>query len=262
MTDQTEDRYDVFVSYSHTDQAWVHNELLPRLEAAGLKVIIDDRDFEIGVPSLVNMERAVETSRHTLIVLTPAWIQSEWAEFESLLVVTADPAARRRKLIPLLLKPCALPSRISILTYADFTDLAKREGEITRLLGALGGHVHMGKEQETKVKEQNCQRDLAIPSPIEPQSITQSDLDELSDLLSRSGRAAPSARRALCIKIGIEPDDLDFITGPANRDFALQLVSHLQNTENFPALLSLCDAITPIIRGPLATKLAMIRAKI
>ena len=71
MSEQAEFIYDVFISYSHADRAWVWDELLPRLEGAGLRVCIDKRDFEIGVPSLVNMERAVDNSHHTLIVLTP-----------------------------------------------------------------------------------------------------------------------------------------------------------------------------------------------
>jgi hypothetical protein len=130
-------RYDAFISYSHADRAWVWSELLPRLEEAGLSVCIDDRDFEIGVPSLINMERAVDNSRHTLIVLTPAWLESEWAEFESLLVGTADPAGRRRRLIPVMLEACRLPPRIAMLTYADLTRPAEREAQMTRLVNSL-----------------------------------------------------------------------------------------------------------------------------
>jgi hypothetical protein len=129
--------YDVFISYSHHDQDWVRGELLPQLELAGLQVCIDDRDFEIGTPSLVNMERAVDNCRHTLIVLTPDWINSEWTEFESLLAGTGDPAGRRRKLIPLMLKPCKLPPRIAMLTYADFTQPAERKTQMARLIKSI-----------------------------------------------------------------------------------------------------------------------------
>jgi hypothetical protein len=38
-------KYDVFISYSHKDQEWVRNILLPTLEKQGLKVCIDYRDF-------------------------------------------------------------------------------------------------------------------------------------------------------------------------------------------------------------------------
>jgi hypothetical protein len=137
VTAQAEHQYDVFISYSHADRAWAWEVLLPRLEGAGLRVCIDSRDFEIGVPSLVNMERAVDSSRHTLLVLTPDWVDSECAEFESLLAGTADPAGRRRKLIPLMLKPCQLPSRIAMLTYADFTQPHDRADQFKRLVGQL-----------------------------------------------------------------------------------------------------------------------------
>ncbi len=130
-------QYDVFISYSSIDREWVSEYLLPKLESVGLKVFIDYRDAEIGVPSLINMERAVDNSRHTLTVLTPAWLESKWTTFENLLVSTTDPTGRQRKLIPLLLVPCKLPSRIAMLTYLDFTKLDDREKQMQKLVKAL-----------------------------------------------------------------------------------------------------------------------------
>ena len=138
MPPNLDDAYDVFISYSHSNAQWVWATLLPRLENAGLRVCLDRRDFAIGVPSLVNMERAVDNSRHTLLVLTPAWVNSEWTEFESLLAGTSDPAGRRRKLLPLLLEPCQPPPRIAMLTCADFCDQGAREQQFEHLLGQLG----------------------------------------------------------------------------------------------------------------------------
>ena len=114
---------------------------MPQLEGARLKVAIDYRDFEVGVPSLINMERAVENSRHTLIVLTPAWVESQWTEFESLLVSTADPAGRQRKLLPVMLERCKLPPRIAMLTYADCTEESEREHELARLVRSIAPPV-------------------------------------------------------------------------------------------------------------------------
>jgi hypothetical protein len=143
--------YDVFVSYSHRDRSWVLEYLLPRLEAAELRVAIDFRDFEPGLPSLVNMERAVENSRHTLVVLTPAWVASEWTTFESLLVQTSDPASVQRRLLPVMLKQVAAPKRIAMLTYADFTHEDDREDQLERLLWSLGA------PQQVELIEKNVQ---------------------------------------------------------------------------------------------------------
>ncbi|MFC1718649.1 toll/interleukin-1 receptor domain-containing protein [Candidatus Poribacteria bacterium] len=74
------DKYDVFISYSHEDSQWVRDWLLLRLEGAGLKVCIDFRDFDIGMPSLVNMEKAVELSGKTLLVLTPNWFNLDFVQ--------------------------------------------------------------------------------------------------------------------------------------------------------------------------------------
>ena len=78
---------------------------------------VDAQQARDRADDLARMERAVLQSRKTLCILTPEYLQSEWAEFENLLVQTRDPAARQRRLIPLLLSPCALPPRLGILTY-------------------------------------------------------------------------------------------------------------------------------------------------
>ncbi len=137
MNDKANYIYDVFISYSHADQDWVRNWLQPWLEAAGLRVCIDHRDFEIGRALLDNIEWAVDNSRHTLLVLTPAWIESQWTDFECLLIGTADPAGRKHRLIPLMLKACDLPHRIAMLTYADFTRPSEREMRMGKLVKSL-----------------------------------------------------------------------------------------------------------------------------
>ena len=40
------------------------------------EVCIDDRDFIYGLASQINMEEAVERSRHTVAVLTKTWVDS------------------------------------------------------------------------------------------------------------------------------------------------------------------------------------------
>ncbi|MFQ5612441.1 MAG: TIR domain-containing protein [Anaerolineae bacterium] len=133
MAGQADYPYDVFISYSQADRAWAQTWLRPRLEGAGLRVV-DDQDFVIGSPRLEEMERAVKTSRRTIVVLTPAWLDSEWNAFEGLLVRSLDPAARRRKLLPLLLQPCDPPEMIAALVKADLTVERHWERQVRRLV--------------------------------------------------------------------------------------------------------------------------------
>jgi hypothetical protein len=171
----TASSYDVFISYSHLDEKWVHGWLLPRLESAGLRVCIDYRDFDIGVPSLINMERAAERSRHTLLVLTPSWVKSEWTSFESLLVQTKDPAGLRRRIIPLMLERCELPDRIALFTYANFTESSRWDSELPRLIKALDAQP--GQPQPS----------AATPPPNQQrpaEDAVSQDVQELRDLMA------------------------------------------------------------------------------
>lgn len=170
--------YDVFISYSHHDEQWVNNWLLPHLEGAGLRVCIDSRDFDIGLSSLDNMERAAEQSRHTLLVLTPSWVKSEWTRFESLLAQTEDPAGLRRRTIPLMLEQCELPKRIAMLTYANFMDSKRWDNELPRLLKALG-----------------AQPGQAQPAVATPRLAAQSPADDAGSQEAQELRDLVAARR-------------------------------------------------------------------
>ena len=134
MAKRTEYLYDVFISYSPADREWVAEWLLPRLEQAGLRVAIDYRDFIVGMPRIENIERAIANSRRTIAVLTPEWLDSEWNAFEGLLVRTLDPAALKRKLLPVLLRPCELPESIAALEKVDLTVERYWERQVRRLV--------------------------------------------------------------------------------------------------------------------------------
>lgn len=130
------DRFDLFLSYADTDEAWVQDWLVPRLASAGLR-IHTPMNFDLGVPRLVNIERAVGDSRRILLVLTPAWVASEWAEFEGLLGQATDPVGRQQQVLPLLLQPCIPPPRLALLTAADFTMTDRREVQLQRVITAV-----------------------------------------------------------------------------------------------------------------------------
>lgn len=130
--------YDVFISYSSKDKAWVRGELLKRIEQAGLRAFIDFRDFTRGASSIKEMERGVIECRKTLLILTPEYIESEWAEIEVRMGQTLSPANRDLRLIPLLKRQCDKPLSIASLTHVDFTESAGHDLAWRQLLTALG----------------------------------------------------------------------------------------------------------------------------
>ena len=108
-----------FISDSHKDRAWVDTCLLPVLEQAGMRVVIDDRDFDIGSwPETTWNGRGREPAR--LLVVGPNWIESEWTGPSSLRE-SIDPDGRRRKLLSILIARRA-PEASVIHICANFVD--------------------------------------------------------------------------------------------------------------------------------------------
>jgi len=98
--------YDVFISYSHADEDWVWETLVPAIQKENLSYCIDEESFSGGVPLIVNMEEGVMSSRHTVAVLSPAYMARKPAIFETLLALTQDPAGEQPRLIPIMIADC------------------------------------------------------------------------------------------------------------------------------------------------------------
>jgi hypothetical protein len=99
------------------------------LETRGFSVLIDFRDFKAGAFSVEQMEKAVQECRRVLVVLTPAYIESEWARFENVMAQVLDPAAVQRKIIPVLREKCDVPLRLRVLHYRSLLTEDERQWE-------------------------------------------------------------------------------------------------------------------------------------
>ena len=100
--------YDVFISYRQQDpdKTWVRQTLQRRLEAEGLGVCIDYRDFRLGAPIVLEMARAVEQSRYTLAVMSPLYLESNFTELENVLAGHLGLEKSQRRLLAIMRQPC------------------------------------------------------------------------------------------------------------------------------------------------------------
>ena len=81
--------YHAFLSYEHTDDGWVENELIPVVEEEwGLTVCIGRRDFEAGKPISENIVDAIDKSKKTILIITPGFVESSWCDFEMQMALT------------------------------------------------------------------------------------------------------------------------------------------------------------------------------
>ncbi len=121
MAQTTDYTHDVFLSYNQAQLDWAEN-LARRLREAGVRVWFDKWSLRPGEPWLVGLERGIEGSRHFAFVASPQWLDAAWPDLEAQIAVLCDPAARNRKIIPLLYASCELPKRLANRQGIDFTD--------------------------------------------------------------------------------------------------------------------------------------------
>src|SRR5579863_8010018 len=133
-------RYDVFLSHNRRYKPWVR-ELAAFLRESGLTVFFDEDGIRPGEDIVDSLERALESSRYIVLIVSRSSMLSSWVGFETALSVYSDPAARERRLIPILverLEPSEIRLSIRRLDTVDLTDPDNREREFAIFLESMG----------------------------------------------------------------------------------------------------------------------------
>ena len=137
-------RYDAYISYieREPDAGWVWDVLVPRLEAAGLRVAVSGDSEAPGVARVVNIERGIRQAKRTVVVLSDAYLADNMADFENVLVQSMGIQEGAYRLLPVkfgALDESRLPVRLSMLTMLNLAHPARAEREFGRLVAALQG---------------------------------------------------------------------------------------------------------------------------
>jgi len=136
MAEQTEYTYDLFISYAEADRAWVEGYLLDALTQARVRCH-SEAAFALGVPRLLEFERAIQQSQRTLLVLSSAYLAEGFSQFTDLLAQSYGLETATWPVIPLILHPVELPPRLAMLTALDGTDPAEWPAVVERLCAEL-----------------------------------------------------------------------------------------------------------------------------
>ena len=75
-------RYDAFISYSNDNLAFILHEMIPNLEARGLRLCIHDREFLPGNAIADNIINAIQSSRRTVVILSKTFLRRKWCRYE------------------------------------------------------------------------------------------------------------------------------------------------------------------------------------
>ncbi|NEQ42010.1 MAG: TIR domain-containing protein, partial [Okeania sp. SIO3I5] len=134
--------YDAYISYvdKEPDATWVWETLVAKLEDAELKIATPE-DAILGVPRVVNIQNMVEQSKRTVLVLSDAYLEDNWAGFENILGQTLGLKEGKYRLIVLKISEFddqQIPSRLGIFDPVKlFVHPRRATSGLTRLIEEL-----------------------------------------------------------------------------------------------------------------------------
>ncbi len=107
--------YDLFVSYVEADKNWVEIYLLDALKNANIRYIHKSA-FALGVPLILEFERAIQQSRKTLLVISQSYLENDLTRFTEILAQSYGQQEGFWQVIPLFLQEgLQLPPRLKML---------------------------------------------------------------------------------------------------------------------------------------------------
>jgi|GEM_PF-2666572 len=128
-------RYDLLVLYAEADAERVRNDLIPAFGLPRTRILLLD-DLVPGALILEEVARAVSQSALTVLCMSPDFLSERWAMLGEQLASHAY--GTTGKVVPLLLRECELPLRLSALVALDFRERESWPCETARLLQHLG----------------------------------------------------------------------------------------------------------------------------
>lgn len=132
-----DEEYHVFVSYRSSDRPWALS-LVARLEGAGLRVFIDQRELAIGEYLAGQLESALARSRAAVLLVSQGWLASPWCQQEANVLTKRAVEDKRFKLIPLRLDSSEMPPMLDARVWVDFNGTPRAEGpQLERVLNTL-----------------------------------------------------------------------------------------------------------------------------
>lgn len=126
----------LFVVHAEADTWFVHGELLPALGLAADQVKLS-RELPLGELKLAALERFVESSDVTVVVVSPAFVADDWSQFTELLANHAS-VEDGRQVVPLLLDGGSRSLWTRARVCLDLCDRERWNGELAKLAAQLG----------------------------------------------------------------------------------------------------------------------------
>lgn len=135
-----QERKDFFISYTGVDQQWAE-WIAFQLEAAGYTLFIQTWDFRPGSNFVAEMDKASQYAERTLIVLSSAYLESDYAFAEWATALRKDPKGKDGRVLPVRIQECEVDGLLGSIVYIDLVGLDKQHARDQLLAGVQRGRA-------------------------------------------------------------------------------------------------------------------------
>jgi TIR domain len=162
--------FDIFLSYNRADESWVrsaYKRLLaqPFLDRP-LRVFFAPDSLRPGALMVRDLSAALRASRRIVLVMTPEWVAADWTNFEASIELYRDPAVKRMRLIPLVLRTCDVPEELGRLRSIDF----RSEADFERSFADLASVIQADRRSASAAAAATEERDRVLNASVLPWS--------------------------------------------------------------------------------------------
>ena len=105
----------VFISYAHKDNEFAV-KLADDLRKFDVEPIIDRLELKVGDDIRSAVDDMIDRSEYFIVIISDASKASSWAQKE-----IEQATKRGKRILPVVLNPCSIPSDLSGVFYADFS---------------------------------------------------------------------------------------------------------------------------------------------
>lgn len=147
---------DFFISYNIADKEWAA-WIAWTLEDTGYSVVFQDWDFRPGGNFILEMQKAAQDTKRTLIVLSENYLKAHYTQPEWAAAFVVDPCSEKYRLLPVRVGVCSPKGLLKPLIYTDLVGLDATKAKQVLLLSVL------------------CERGKPTQAPTFPGSVTKQD---------------------------------------------------------------------------------------
>ena len=126
---------DFFISYTGKDRAWAE-WIAWQLEETGYHTILQDWDFRPGSNFVAEMDEAARRAQRTLLMLSAAYLASDFAFAEWAAAFRHDPKGTQGLVLPVRIEPCQVDGLLGAIVYLDLVGLDEACARAALLAGA------------------------------------------------------------------------------------------------------------------------------